>query len=359
MCAQLTDLAHNLGPGEKLPTVLQLRDSLGVSVATLNSALSELEDQKVLHRRHGVGIFVSSQLHHRRIVLVCDPSFFRTGVSPFWDMLIAQSRERAEAREEEFSLHFARPAGYGEAPLHEGLIGDIEAGRVNGILAVGLAPEAADWIIARRVPLVAFAGPGRYLVVLDGEEAVRLGVDCLARQGCRRIGFWSAVAPFRPTDSKPFERTSQGQAFLETLAKHGLEYDPRLVKTNRPSVMAQSGFVTTETHAEQGFRTAQAMFVRGDAANRPDGVFSADDMLTQGALTVLAKEGVRVGSDVQIATHANVGSRVLLGWEKEMTLIEVDPAKVVQAMFDLLETLMDGKEPGETIQVILPRLRTI
>ena len=57
--ARLVDLAHDLGPGARMPTMLQLRDSLGVSIATLDSALSELEAQNVVYRRHGVGTFVT------------------------------------------------------------------------------------------------------------------------------------------------------------------------------------------------------------------------------------------------------------------------------------------------------------
>ncbi len=43
ICGRITDLAYELGPDAKLPTVLKLRDTLGVSIATLNAVLSELE----------------------------------------------------------------------------------------------------------------------------------------------------------------------------------------------------------------------------------------------------------------------------------------------------------------------------
>ena len=56
-CERLIELAHELGPDAKLPTVLQLRDRLGISIATLNSVLNELEAQRVVRRKHGIGQF--------------------------------------------------------------------------------------------------------------------------------------------------------------------------------------------------------------------------------------------------------------------------------------------------------------
>src|SRR5690349_21798618 len=83
-CGQIENLAQTLGPDAKLPTVIQLRDRLGVSVATLNSAFTELEAQRVIRRKHGVGIYVSSRIRQRTVCLICDPSFFRAvGASPF------------------------------------------------------------------------------------------------------------------------------------------------------------------------------------------------------------------------------------------------------------------------------------
>jgi DNA-binding LacI/PurR family transcriptional regulator len=354
VCAQLIDLAHTLGPGRKLPTVVQLRDSLGVSVATLSSALSELEAQKVLCRKHGVGIYVSPQLHHKAISLVCDPSFFQTpGASPFWQMLVEQVRSRAAAHQEALSFHFALPPGQGNAPLHDGLAGEIRAGRVHGILAVGLSPSTVGWIRDQRVPVVAFAGPAAWMVGLDNRELVRLAVERLAMQGCRRIGLWAPVAPFRRGDAAPTEPSAANVAFREALAEHGLAFDPGLVRENRHLI---AGARTSVTLQEQGYRTALEVF-GGGGTDKPDGIVSTDDMMAHGALVALQKLGVCVGEHVKIATHANRGSPVLLGWEDDLTVIEVDPAEIVQTMFEMLEMLMDGKTPPERRVSIKPRVK--
>jgi hypothetical protein len=63
--------------------VLELCDTLGVSKATLDGALRELEGHNMVYRRHGVGIFVSP-LMRRTIVVICPPDFaLRPGIRDF------------------------------------------------------------------------------------------------------------------------------------------------------------------------------------------------------------------------------------------------------------------------------------
>lgn len=329
-----------------MPTVLQLRDQFGVSVATLDNALAELEAQNVVQRRHGVGIFVSAKLHQKAICLVQDPGFLRVaGGSPFWELLVEQARRRAAAGNEPFSLHFSMPPGDGHAPLHDNLMADIRAGRVQGVLSVGLYPAAAAWLGEQKVPHVAFAAYAPWTVALDGAALVRLGVGALASQGCRRIGLWTSVPPNGPAEGESDHRAF----FRRELAEHGLAYLPSLVQDGTPDV-------TPGLPQEQGYRTARRVF--GDVqAPKPDALLITDDMMTLGALIGLQKTGVRVGADVQVASHANRGSPVLLGQDDVLTRVEVDPAQVAQAMFATLETLMDGGRPARPVVWIAPTLR--
>lgn len=368
--ARLADLAFRLGPGAKLPTVLALRDDLGVSVATVNGALADLEARGIVERRHGVGVFVSPQLFKRRVSLVCDPAFFCTpGTSPFWSLLVERVRERARVEDEELSFHFALPAaahgdtrgGGGAGMPHDGLARDIAAGRVHGVLAVGLSLAAVDWITAQSVPVVAFAGPGRYLVVLDDETMIRHGVAALAGQGCRRIGLW------RPDPSPDAASENGALAFRAALQAHGLDWDPELVSTERhllaggAPVGANGCLAAGLTKREQGYYLARGVFgapaVASGPLPRPDGVLCSDDMLTSGVLLALHKRGLRPGRDIAVATHANAGSPVLVGDENALIRIEFDPAALVGAMFAHLETLMRGQNPPEPVVFIGPQIR--
>lgn len=361
VCSHLTDLAHRLGPGVKLPTVAQMRDQMGVSIATLNTALGELEAQRIIYRKHGVGIFVSERLNHKSICLICDPSFFQAaGTSPFWNMLIERSRLRAEAHNEDFSYHFALPrsgSGIGAeprvSPLHEGLVREIKAGCVDGILGIGLSEGDADWLEAQRVPFVAFAGPGRYMVQLASQEMIEAGVENLAQQGCRRAALWSPVAPHRPGGPST-EPTEASRWFKESLERQGLPFEGGLVEENH-HIFRPDGEPHAVTHQEQGFETASRVF--GDRKiEPPDGILCTDDMMMVGALNAFRRLNIEPGKDVRIVTHGNVGSPVLMGWEEHLSVVANDPDEVVQNMFSLLETLMAGQTPTERVVRVHPRL---
>lgn len=355
LCARLNDLAQRLGPDAKLPTVLQLRDTMGVSISTLNNALNELEAQNIIYRRHGVGIYVSPRLNERSISLVCDPSFFRgANVSPFWDMLVERARARAAAKHEAFGFHLAMPGSDPDVPLQDGFINDIRGGRVHGVLSVGLAQQAADWIISQQVPMVAFAGYARFTVELDAPHVVRLGVKALAEQGCRRIGLWHPITLTRPLDIAADTAAMYRETLQQSLARQKLPYDPRLVRDNVHLLEARGQLF--ETHQEQGYRTAYEVFGRQDSP-QADGIVITDDMMAHGALVALQNLGVRLGEDLRVATHANRGSDVLIGRADDITLIQVDPTEVVQAMFDTLETLMSGQVPPRQRILVRPKVR--
>ncbi|MES2464635.1 MAG: GntR family transcriptional regulator, partial [Armatimonadota bacterium] len=361
-CGQIEELAETLGPDAKLPTVIQLRDRFGVSVATLNSALSELEAQRIIRRKHGVGIYVSPRIRHRRVCLICDPSFFRvSGGSPFWNILVDQVRRRAEAEREAFSFHFTAddPTAASQEemnfPLESGLANDLTNRRVDGILCVGVRTPTMDWLEKQQIPIVAFAGPGPYIIGIESNEIIRQGVTGLASRGCKRIAYWSPVAPYRtgapgvPLDRRPVAR------FAESLAAVNLPFREALVERNE-NLAAQQPYHTV-SHQEQGYLMASRIFgPESDPHQRPDGIVSSDDMLTQGALAALQRLGIKIGEVVQIATHANVGSPALIGWENDLIMVEVEPAEIVRQMFDTMENLMDGKAPAKRVYEVMPRL---
>ncbi len=351
-CDRIRALAHELGPDAKLPTVLQLRDELGVSLATVNSALGELEAEDVVVRRHGVGVFVSPTLHRKTIALLCYPGFFEgADASPFWSILVEQARRRAEERGEDLRFQFARPWAADEMPVDEGFAAQIDAGRIHGVLCVGLEAKPVEWLQRRGLPIVAFAGPGPCTVALDSLAMVRMGAEQLVEQGCRRIGFWSPIVPERPTvwDTVATAETSEMRA---TLAANGLALDDALVWAGR----RHAAFDRPGSFREQGYRAATTVFSQPRDA-WPDGVVINDDMMAQGALTALQRLGVRPGIDVRIASHANAGSSVLLGFEDTLTIVEMNPPLVVATMFEMLDTLMSGRQPKPRCVWIPPRVR--
>ena len=351
------ELAHQLGADARLPTMKELSASLQVSVMTLNRALSELEAQGVIYRKQGSGTYVAPGIGQRNIGLVYDRDIFSAGASPFCSMLVEEARKRAVSGREKFSFYLAMPSQQGH-PVHDDLVDALRGRRLNGVLFVGESnPEALHWLLEQEIPVVALAytpiAPWR--VKIDHAEGVRLGAEALIAQGCRRLGLWIPIG--NGIGRQPGHASfPELDAFQGTLKKHKLPFHPELVWRNdelTDSVPAQA----TETEQEQGIRAATEVFGTNGAPTLPDGIVIDDDTMTRGALIALGRLGIQPGVDIKIASHTNRGSTVLQGYEDNLTLFEIDPSELVRAMYEMLETLIQGGTPSVATINVKPRLR--
>jgi DNA-binding LacI/PurR family transcriptional regulator len=356
LCEQIHTRATVLGPNAKLPTVVQLSAELNVSKATINSALRELEEQNIITRKHGVGLFVSSEVNQKAISLICDSSFFQSlGYSPFWDILLEKVRDRANAKNELIEFHLAQPNGVIGAPLQRRLANDIKNGQIHGIIGVGLGVDATNWIESQRIPIVAVFGPGHHSIVYDFELGVSLGLPSLMEKGCKHIGYWQTVSPRRPF-LHPHYHDLLAKHFRHSIVQYGLELNENWIQLNRDLVSGEDQ-QTDVTMQEQGYRSAQTVFSL-PREQWPDGIIINDDLMTHGALIAFQQMGVQAGRDVQIVSHANKGSRVLNDHKVPLTLIEFNADELVETAFDMLESLIDRRASQEsTISKIKPVLR--
>ena len=345
--ALLRKEAREAGPGKKLPTVLALCEMVGVAQATVNSALEELEEEGIVRRRRGSGIFVSDQIDTKCIGLVFGGNIFESGQSPFYSMLLERSRDRASSHDELFSFYLDLPVADRPVPAHQDLVEALERRRLHGVLLVGRSSSEQEvWLRAQGVPVVSmadgFSEPN--CVTADYAEIVRMGVRALAGQGCQRIGLISALC-----------LSSQGRAqaavFREVLAELGLPDRPERLWQQPGTEVSDSEH---GTRGEHGYR-ALLNLLEADR-HALDGVVVNDDMMTLGVLAAAKKLGLTVGSDLKIATHANKGSSALSEQESALTLMEVDPNEFVEAMFGTLERLMAGEVSAKPV-LISPKLR--
>jgi DNA-binding transcriptional regulator YhcF (GntR family) len=173
ICDQLEAMAARLGPNQRLPRVQELRVDLGVSLKTLDGALRELERRGVIYRMHGVGVFVAPQ--QKTIGLVY--AVRQTYGSPFWDMLVEQMRQRAEAGHERFRIYMTHSMPEGSVPLPTELVEDVTGGQLQGVVFVGdQNASGIEWLQAQKVPVVTFATPhGHYRVGISNEAIVETG----------------------------------------------------------------------------------------------------------------------------------------------------------------------------------------
>ena len=363
------EVVRMTAPVSQLPKVGTFCRELRISPNTLDKVYARLESEGLVDRRKGVGIFASEGAPRQvlRVALLGDPSLFQAGNrSPVWDLLVRRSGERALAGGEDFEFHFALP---GDRPLHHNLLEDIQRHRVHGVISVGLQEPASDWIednLTSLVPVVSMFHRGRWMVRYDDAAFVEMGVEALQSRGSRRLAFWRGVAPHRNLSHQEGLFYSVAKSsFVKAVAHHGLIFEPNLYCNNRHLIEPPEGS-TTVTMLEQGFATAASVF-DGPRDSWPDGILIEDDMFARGALVAMQKKGIHPGRDIQIVTHANKGSDVLLGHETDLMLLEYDPDQAVAILFDALEALMRGETPplaardeetsNHSIAIIKPQLR--
>ncbi len=354
----LNNLALQLGPEGKLPTMSELCRALDVANMTLFGALKDLEARDIIERRHGVGLYVSPRIHQKTIGLVFGYDIFQAGISPWAHMLVKAAQAHSVVKNEKFRFYLDIASDKEGVSTHHHLSGDLKSGRLNGVICTGmLNPRSLEWIRKHQVPLVAIAAeavtPCR--VSFDHAGMIKLAVRALHAEGCRQIAFIH--------DMDPDGLSERMEAFHANMEEVKLTVRPEWVwnPLGAPATGSRETPEMMETKEELGCRAIMEIFGKiasGSSSDRevPDGLVSADDMMTRGAVMMLQKFDLRVGRDVKIATHANQGSPALRPYAQEMILMEVNPTEVVEGAFQQLETLMDGRTPPEAVILIKSRL---
>jgi DNA-binding LacI/PurR family transcriptional regulator len=359
LSARLSEMARDLGPSARLPTMTELSKQLGVSMMTLNRALSELEAQGIIYRRQGSGTYVAPLrpgAGARSVGLVYDRDIFGSGQSPFCGLLVDEARRRAQSGDERFSLYLAIPSRDG-LPVNDDLLLAIEKKDVDGLLIVCEANSpAVKWLSEQELPVVALS----YLPVVKNRVAIDWaalaseGVRELVARGCRDIALWLPVGVGlgRQKGERSFPELD---AFRLALQDAELPYKTKRVwrlddldagaDAQRPDALRDS------TNQEQGFLAAFETFGDAGQDDRPDGIVILDDMMTRGALVVLEQKGLELGRDVHIATHANRGSNVLRPYEEQLARLEIDPGAIAGAMFSMLEGLIEGRAVETPVRI--------
>ena len=346
----LRDLALEKGPGAQLPTVRDLCELLGTTRVTLREALTLLEAEHIIYTKNRQGIFVSPRIHQKSLHILFTSYGFAAPASPFWSMLWMQMEQEAQVRttfkHETCTFHLAKPTDDPHYSIPETIETILQTERVDGVLSVGFHSVGKGALSTGNIPCVTFAGAGTCTVSYDPFNFARLATEALIRQHCQRIGWWAVNFPLYP-----LEQMEDVQAFRQLLQDQKKPLYPELIRI--PHLLPSQTMLSLQ---EQGYLLAREVF-EGPASAQPDGVIIANDMMTDGALVAFDEMGLRVGHDLQVATHANVGSPILFGRTKQMTVIEHDPALVAQAMFSALDTLMAGQKLEEMHIKIHPRLR--
>ncbi len=342
--ARIRELAAGLRRGERLPTVRRLCASCGLSTATMELALEQLERERVIVRRPGAGIYIGPALGEKTVGIVIGHNIFAPDCSPYWSLLLqAAFRVAGERGIRCFSYMDVRETAF-EWLKHGQLERDVASGVLDGILIVN-APEPAtlSWLRGGTLPLVEIDGEGGACMVCQDVGAIAAdAATLLVERGCTRIALLIHTIE------------SVRQMFIRTLKRKSVPVDHRLLW----SYMKFAGEVS-----HVGLEDFAAAFIRsrwetlGLVDARPDGIVIMDDTMARGAARALETLGVRVGRDIQIAALGTCHSPVLAEYEDRMHLLLLEPEIAVRSAYEMLERLMAGGKPKKRCMTVRPRVQ--
>ena len=330
----LLGLARSLGPGQRLPTVAVLCESLSVSNSTLDIALRDVELRGAIVRQHGKGIFVSPTIRLKTVGVVFGGDIFSPGFSPFWSLLLQAVKEQTGDGRLVARAYLDITQSSGGVGGHAQLVEDLEDRRLDGVLLLSpqIDHDEAGWLRKHGVPLVLLGDRAEegWSVAFDWTPLTDRAAAEIARSGCRRVGLLAS-----PAHRAALEEAC-GQAGAD-----GVQIDDWSYETWSAII---PGVGTRENCAH---RLTERM-IAGRATNPlPDALVSLEDTMTRGVVTALLQNGLQPGRDLRIVTAENKGSPVLQPYAADLVRVVIDPAKVARAALGMLETLMDGGTPPE------------
>ncbi|MFF9489091.1 LacI family DNA-binding transcriptional regulator [Streptomyces sp. NPDC014676] len=225
---------------------------------------------------------------------------------------------------------------FAETPeTRQEVVSYLRQGGADGALVVSTHPDdpLPALLADARLPAVLFARPGRPVplsyVDLAHREGGRLAAEHLLARGCRRIA--TVAGPLGVTASQ--ERLA---GFRDTLARHGDPYVP----------VAEGGFTV-----DSGMAAMTSLL-----AEHPDldGVFTANDLMAQGAIQVLRDQGRRVPQDVAVVGFDD--SSVAVTCRPRLTTVRQPVEDMASTMSALLDDHIAGRRTAPTSVIFDPEL---
>lgn len=200
---------------------------------------------------------------------------------------------------------------------------------IDGLICSPIASSSED-VRARtgEFPIVLLGEQlsGANHVGIDNVAAARLATEHLLGLPRRRVGFIGAGAS---ADSQMADLRLEG--YRRALSSAGARFDGRLVQE-------VSGY-----HRRDGADALRRMLAENRGADRPDGVFCANDLLATGAMRALHELGLRIPGDVAVVGFDDIDEAQHS--IPSLTTISPDKVQIARTAVELLLTLMkDGHE---------------
>ncbi|MBB5869064.1 DNA-binding LacI/PurR family transcriptional regulator [Allocatelliglobosispora scoriae] len=257
----------------KVPTVDPvLRQTVERAIEATGYVPNQAARSLVTRRTDSVALVISEPEHRH----FDDPFFGRVFTDPFFGRMVSGAMSVLRPLGIQLVLMLAE-----NADARAKLMTYLRQGHVDGVIidSTHLDDPLPQQIVELGLPIVLCGRPAKpypiSYVDVDHQSGARLAADHLVARGCQEVGTISG-----PLDMSAAQDRLTG--FRAGMAQHGHAYIP----------CVEGNFTV-----ESGERAMEQLL---DEHPRLDGVFAANDLMAQGALTVLAARGRRVPQDVAV-----------------------------------------------------------
>lgn len=340
--AMLLALAHDRGPGMKLPTLEEMCAQFSMSRTALEPALKALEQRGLLRRRHGSGIYITERIRQKTIGVVFNGNIFSPDFSPYWGLLYRAVGAQADDLNMHLQAYLDISLGEGGLGGHSQLFEDLEMHRLDGLLLAAFDSTHEEVACMRRygIPMVLIGGMAPdWVVTYDHDAGIRLAAQEIARQCGRRI------ALLGPPSLSPILGAELRQLDVTDVIIEDWSYE------TWARIIRGSG-----THEHCAYRLTQQRIHQAVQHPLPEVLVSMEDTSTRGVITALLQAGRQPGRDLTIITSINAGSPVLDSYAEGLTCFTFDPFEQVRAALGMLEILMNGGTPPARHVLIAPTI---
>jgi DNA-binding LacI/PurR family transcriptional regulator len=327
-------------PGERLPSVRQLANHLGINLHTVRAAYRKLESEGLVATRQGSGTVVLEYDPFRVAQQTPNTRTHTVGVivprlsNPFYPAFLQGVED--VAREHHtllFICHTDDDPLTGKAYLDQ-----LMAKQVDGLIVApcGLTfdrranPTSLNQTESL-IPIVYVDRPDElgYAVLLDSEGAGYAATSHLIEHGHRRIGLVTCYL-----DSPTVRQAYQG--YVQALKAAGLREHPDLITT------AQAFTIPA------GRESAHELL---DSSTPPSAIFAAGDVLAVGAMQCIKERGLRIPGDIALVGYNDLDIASLV--EPPLTTVAAPVHDLGATAMQMLQRLIVGKTVEER-QITLP-----
>jgi DNA-binding LacI/PurR family transcriptional regulator len=265
-----------LRPGDKLPSFSKMASEMGVMPATFDRTLSVLQQEGLIIREHGRGVFVAPPIQKARYVIAQSPRLLLDDHDPYWSNLFRGVYESCQRHQAEIVF-----SAQDHGPL---------AKRVNGMIVYG-DPIETFGPVPKDFPFVSLVVPssGAYCVANDDRTGLSQLTEHLLTLGHRKI----AVLYTYPAGSSLIELRLQG--YRDALGKAGLPYNPAHVR-----LLSLTNATMFNSYSDAGFTTMQQWLREDWDKLGCTAIITYNDAAAVGAIRALQAANLKVPQDISV-----------------------------------------------------------